>query len=407
MTTEQRAALARARGATATSAQVLTTRLLGAMVALYIGWSLLFSNLPGLSRVPHAAILVAFVLLLVRSTQAPLRLRLDSVPPLGALFVAYACASVLWSFDQSAALVSAIGHSYDLFGAVVVWAALQNGVSLRLVVLTTAVAATVQGGVGIYQSLTLGEARAVGLTGNPNSLAIQLSLAAFLLLLALPRNRWAGLLAAAFIVVATLTTGTRKLVFVWFAYIMVLARDFFPSFRRPSLGTALALLAAPVVVWASLTYGETLTGPLNEVAFVDRLEMTLEGRETAKRSAMMVDGLEVWWRAPLFGHGIDQYRYVGSFTTYSHNNYVELLANLGVVGTALYYVLFAVLGYRAARGVIAGQRSAWVVLAVLVVYLLMDVARVSYSGRTTWLYLLLLAHVLAEPPGSARPADAA
>ncbi|HLV12977.1 MAG TPA: hypothetical protein VKY42_11045, partial [Trueperaceae bacterium] len=99
--------------------------------------------------------------------------------------------------------------------------------------------------------------------------------------------------------------------------------------------------------------------------------------------------------------------YVGSFTTYSHNNYVELLANLGVVGTALYYVLFAVLGYRAARGVIAGQRSAWVVLAVLVVYLLMDVARVSYSGRTTWLYLLLLAHVLAEPPGSARPADAA
>ena len=124
MTTEQRAALARARGATATSAQVLTTRLLGAMVALYIGWSLLFSNLPGLSRVPHAAILVAFVLLLVRSTQAPLRLRLDSVPPLGALFVAYACASVLWSFDQSAALVSAIGLAFDLFGAVVVWAAL-------------------------------------------------------------------------------------------------------------------------------------------------------------------------------------------------------------------------------------------------------------------------------------------
>lgn len=405
MTTETRAALVSPYAAP--SRAQLTTRLLGATVAVYIAWTMVLGNVPGLSRVPHATILVAFALLLVKSTQAPLRLRLDAALPVGAVFVTYACASVLWSFEQNAALVSALGLAFDFFGAVVVWAALQNGVTLRLVALSSAVAAALQGGIALYQHATLGEERAVGLTGNANSLAIQLSLAAFLLLLTLPRNRWSGLLAAALIVVATLTTGTRKLVFVWFAYFLVLARDLVPSFRRPSIGTAIALLAAPLAVWASLTYGGTLTGPLEDVAFFQRLELTFEGRETAKRSALIEDGLEVFEDAPVFGHGIDQYRYVGTFTTYTHNNYVELLANLGVVGLVLYYVLFLVLAYRAVAGVVAGQRSAWVVLAIVVLYLLMDVARVSYSGRITWLYLLVLALVTSGHVEERRAADAA
>ncbi|HZW28057.1 MAG TPA: O-antigen ligase family protein [Trueperaceae bacterium] len=404
MTTEQRAALLRPYAAP--SGALLTTRLLGAFVAVYVAWTMVLGNVPGLSRVPHAAVLVAFALLLVRSTQTPLRLRLDAALPVAALFVAYSCASVLWSFDQSAALVSAVGLAFDFFGAVVVWAALQNGVTLRLVALSSAAAATLQGAIALYQYATLGQTRAEGLTGNANSLAIQLSMAAFLLLLTMPRNRWAGLLAAALIVVATLTTGTRKLVFVWFAYFLVLARDLVPAFRRPSIGTAFALLVAPLAVWASLTYGGSLAEPFAEVAFVERLEMTLEGRETAKRSALIDDGLEVFRREPVFGHGLDQYRHVGSFTTYTHNNYVELLANLGVVGVVLYYALFAFLGYRAVAGVIAGRRSAWVVLAILVLYLLMDLARVSYTGRITWLYLLVIAFVTSGGGEERSGADA-
>src|SRR5690606_22342901 len=189
MTTQARAALPGPHAAPAGAA--LTTRLLGATVAVYIVSTLLLGNVPGLSRVPHVAVVAAFALLLLRSTQEPLRLRLDAALPVGALFVAYACASVLWSFEQSAALVAAVGLAFDFVGAVVVWAAMQNGVSLRLVALASAAAAAVQGGIALYQYATLGEERAVGLTGNANSLAIQLSLAAFLLLLALPRDRWA------------------------------------------------------------------------------------------------------------------------------------------------------------------------------------------------------------------------
>src|SRR5690606_2427907 len=119
MTTESRAVLVGPRASPA--AEALTTRLLGGTVAVYVAWTMVLGNVPGLSRVPHFAVVVAFVLLLIKSTQSPLKLRLDVAVPLGALFVGYACASVLWSFDPNAALVSAVSLAMDFAGAVIMW----------------------------------------------------------------------------------------------------------------------------------------------------------------------------------------------------------------------------------------------------------------------------------------------
>src|SRR5690606_30608964 len=142
----------------------------------------------------------------------PLRLKWDPLAPLTVAFLAYAVGSVLWSSDQSSALVSAIGLAVDIAGALLIWAALQNGVKGSVIAYSAAFGAGVQALVGLSQYLSTGSSRAVGLTGNANSLAIQLSMTAFLLLLILPRERWIKLLAFALIVIATVTTGTRKLV---------------------------------------------------------------------------------------------------------------------------------------------------------------------------------------------------
>lgn len=59
------------------------------------------------------------------------------------------------------------------------------------------------------------------------------------------------------------------------------------------------------------------------------------------RARMIEIGLEGWTRAPLFGHGLDTFKYFNRETTghfyYAHNNYVELLYDLGLVGFVLYY----------------------------------------------------------------------
>lgn len=388
----------------APSSIALVARLLRASVAVYVLSAMLLGNVTGLSRVPHAMVLVMLALLVLTSTQRPLRLKLDAALLPAALFAVYAVASVLWSTNQAQAFTTAVSLGIDLLGALAVWAALQNGVSLKVIAWSSAAAATVQMLVALNQHYVLGWDRAEGLTGNANSLGIQLSLAAFFLLLALPRRRLPGLLALAFIVVATLTTGSRKLIFVWFAYLLVVFRDFLPAFRRPSIGLGLAVLLAPAAVWASLTYAPLLglSVAWEDITFVRRVEGTFEGRGTVNRFGMIEDGLETWARSPVFGHGINQYRFVGSFGAYAHNNYVELLANFGVVGVVLFYSIYLVIGFRAVAGILRGHRSSWVVLALLVVYLLMDFARVSYTARFTWMNLLILGLVSLDP---GRPAE--
>lgn len=364
---------------------------LTATVAAFILATFLVSAVPGLSRLPHLIIGLMIVGFIIRSIRIPLTFAFDGVAPLAVAFVAYAFASVLWSTDQSSALVSAIGLTVDLMGALLIWAALQNGVKGAVIAYSAAVGAGIQALVALTEYLSSGTSRAQGLTGNANSLAIQLSLTAFLLLLLLPRDRWIKVFAFALIIVATITTGTRKLVFVWFSYILLLLHEVSPMFRRPSFGAAVVLLLSPLAVWASLTYGQTLLSPFEEVTLIQRLEGTLEGRETRKRSGLMEDALAVWQRKPVFGHGIDQYRFSGSYTTYSHNNYTEVLANFGVVGILVFYGIYLVLAVRSLIGISQGSRTAWVILAILISIVLMDLARVSYSSRMTWIFIMIMA----------------
>src|SRR5690606_29864629 len=102
----------RARADSATSDPFLTVAVTAFILAMYV-----VSALPGLSRTTHLTIGLMFLGMILRSIRTPLRLRLELVIPMGGLFISYALASVLWSANQSAALVSAIGLLVDFSGA--------------------------------------------------------------------------------------------------------------------------------------------------------------------------------------------------------------------------------------------------------------------------------------------------
>src|SRR5690606_12419493 len=74
------------------------------------------------------------------------------------------------------------------------------------------------------------------------------------------------------------------------------------------------------------------------------------------------------------------------------NNYTEILANFGVLGIVLFYSIYLVLFVRALSGITKGSQAAWVIMAALISVALMDLARVSYSSRTTWLFIAIFAY---------------
>lgn len=62
-------------------------------------------------------------------------------------------------------------------------------------------------------------------------------------------------------------------------------------------------------------------------------EKSFEGRVV-----MIQRGFDLWKRSPLWGNGNEAFRVYGGHDTYSHNNYIELLVNYGVLGLVFFYL---------------------------------------------------------------------
>lgn len=58
------------------------------------------------------------------------------------------------------------------------------------------------------------------------------------------------------------------------------------------------------------------------------------------RAELIRYGLELFAENPLFGYGLNNYRLFHWSGVYSHNNYIEVLVSLGIVGFIVYYLIF-------------------------------------------------------------------
>lgn len=102
------------------------------------------------------------------------------------------------------------------------------------------------------------------------------------------------------------------------------------------------------------------------------------------RMMFIEKGMEAFRNSPIWGNGF-VYSY-HLFGTYSHNNYVELLMNNGIIGFITYYLVHI--------GIISGiikirkisKRKSAVIAAIMVMILFIDVGSVNYYSR----YILIL-----------------
>lgn len=117
------------------------------------------------------------------------------------------------------------------------------------------------------------------------------------------------------------------------------------------------------------------------------------------RLSMAGEAWTLWQAKPTFGWGFDQFRYLTPWATYSHSNYLELLANGGIVGMGLFYLSFVFIGIDIARKWRRAGRArdhaalAWAAL-VLGILFLWGVAGVQYDQK---LDAILLAAVSTVP----------
>lgn len=151
---------------------------------------------------------------------------------------------------------------------------------------------------------------------------------------------------------------------------------------------AAAITAVPLIVESTFFFRlESL------VSYVSGGAMIRE-QSLGVRAGMAEAALDIWLTSPFLGIGVDNFRVVSSYGTYSHNNYLEILSGLGVLALFLFYVPIVTTSYRAFKeGLRAHPRIRlelhWAAFLGCVI-LVSDLFFVSYYDKINWLLLSVL-----------------
>jgi O-antigen ligase len=147
----------------------------------------------------------------------------------------------------------------------------------------------------------------------------------------------AGCLGLGFILIVGFSGSRQGLFWIFLAVAFVGAYYFR---KKLVVGVILSIPAAIVgLVGFVIAFRETTVVQRFLVLF-DSREQAFNPERSAEGRLMMIErGLELWQTSPLWGIGNEGFRVMSGFFTYSHNNYIELLTNYGIIGIILYYSL--------------------------------------------------------------------
>ena len=112
---------------------------------------------------------------------------------------------------------------------------------------------------------------------------------------------------------------------------------------------------------------------------------------TGERMYFIELGLKYFTENPLIGYGINNFHMVAR--TYSHNNYIELLFGVGLIGTLIFYFIYFQL--LKTVFVMRDHYLKVIFIAYILILLILDMAYVSYGSKVL-LYTLVYLYVLAE-----------
>ena len=111
------------------------------------------------------------------------------------------------------------------------------------------------------------------------------------------------------------------------------------------------------------------------------------------RSKMIQLGI-VWFKqSPILGYGVRAFTALSPWNTYAHSNYIELLVDLGLIGTGLYYVWALIIALN--RKMIAKSSFKNYILSVMFTHMVLDFFRVSYNSLMS-MFLVFTALILID-----------
>lgn len=197
-------------------------------------------------------------------------------------------------------------------------------------------------------------------------------------------------------------SGSRKTIlmlpFVFVLYLILNKKITLGKKMRRLLSLTLVIILI-IILCFNNDYLYSLIGSRIEDMFSSLLGNDVLDSSINNRNNMIVQGMEWFNDRKWFGYGLDNYCYLYlkkyGIDYYAHNNYVELLVDLGITGIIVYYSFFAKMILDYCKSKIIHNEKTCLIFSLLISILIMDYAKVSYGDRVfsiviTTMYLLFM-----------------
>lgn len=235
--------------------------------------------------------------------------------------------------------------------------------------------------------------------GNVNSLSILMimSLSTLMILKNKNSNKKIYLPFEFTIVLAILLTGSRKgiLALLILYFMSFILKNYYNKkilLRNIFISLGIICFALIVIYFNSYLHDIIWSRLANFMDFLGGNKV--DEFSINARNNMIKIGLEWFKKKPLFGYGLDNYRYfynnLFGYDYYAHNNYIELLVDLGVFGTTIYYTLILVPLIKLFKMNILKNYEVCIYFSMLLISLVLDCAWVSYLERVWLIYLSII-----------------
>ena len=143
-----------------------------------------------------------------------------------------------------------------------------------------------------------------------------------------------------------------------------------------------------------------------DLRLIDRLTLMVESfghgqgsgdTSTVQRASLLQEGYRLFKERPLLGWGTGQFRWVNQvhYGFYSHNNFIEIAVNHGIIALVLFYSSHGMILtqlYQLKSRFRSNLELKWLMYMVCVLFLL-DMAYVTYYNKV---YYIVFMYVLAR-----------
>ena len=112
---------------------------------------------------------------------------------------------------------------------------------------------------------------------------------------------------------------------------------------------------------------------------------------TLTRSYLLKSATSVFLENPIVGVGIDGFKYTNpNLMIWAENNFLELLADVGIIGFSIYYSLYSYIFVKTLKRIKYRNFKDIMIMIVLMCFIMVDFSMVSYSSSTLQFYLAFI-----------------